>query len=119
MSKRWIKAGSFVAAVGADSPDKQELDPALLMANKVVVDILEQCATVGELHHAINQGLRKDAAYAELGEIIVGRKPGRVSREEIIIFDSTGTAIQDVAMAAAAFEKAVSTKLGSIFDFQA
>jgi alanine dehydrogenase len=119
VSKGWVGAGSFVAAIGADSPGKQELDPALLMANKVVVDILEQCSSVGELQHAVKLGLPRESVYAELGEIIIGRKLGRVSREEIIIFDSTGTAIQDVAMAVAAFQKAVSMKRGTPFDFQA
>jgi ornithine cyclodeaminase/alanine dehydrogenase-like protein (mu-crystallin family) len=108
-----VARGAFVAAVGADSPDKQELDPALMQGNKVVVDILEQCVTIGELHHALEEGLiGKEDVHAELGEVVVGRKAGRDSEDEVIIFDSTGTALQDAAAAAIVYEKAVSQGRG-------
>src|SRR3984893_8455817 len=112
-----VAPGTFIAAVGADSPDKQELDPELLRRNKVVVDILEQCARVGELHHALDKGMRREEVHGELGEIILGKKTGRVSPEEIIIFDSTGTSLQDVASAAAVYEKALEGGRGEGFDF--
>jgi alanine dehydrogenase len=114
---RDIRKGTFLAAVGADSPEKQELEPELVQRSKVVVDLLEQCAHVGELHHALEKGMQIDGVHAELGEIILGRKPGRVSKEEIIIFDSTGTALQDVASAAAVFEKALASGKGRPFNF--
>jgi alanine dehydrogenase len=108
-----VRPGTFVAAVGADNPLKQELDPELMAANKVVVDILEQCATIGDLHHAIEAGVMlKTDVYAELGRIITGRIPGRTSNEETIIFDSTGTALQDVAAASIVYEKALGAGMG-------
>jgi len=73
----------------------------------VVVDSLEQASKIGELHHAIDSGImmNRDQVYAELGDIIAGKKKGRVSSDEIIIiFDSTGTALQDVT---AVYEKVV------------
>jgi alanine dehydrogenase len=110
-----VPPGAFVAAVGADSEEKQELDPRLLSGNKVVVDILEQCATIGELHHALDAGmLNKGDVHGELGEVVAGLKPGRKSPDEIIVFDSTGTALQDVVAAAAAYERALETGRGSI-----
>ena len=113
-----VPAGIFLAAIGADSPEKHELDPALLAASRVVVDILEQCADVGELHHAIAAGLMTSAdVQGELGAVIVGRVPGRRSDDEIIIFDSTGTALQDAAGAAAAYERALAAGVGTFFDF--
>jgi alanine dehydrogenase len=112
-----VAPGTFIAAVGADSPDKQELDPELLRRNKVVVDLVEQCAHVGELHHALNIGMNLKDVHAELGEIILGKKTGRVSPDEIIIFDSTGTSLQDVASAAAVYEKALASSRGEAFDF--
>jgi len=112
-----VAPGTFIAAVGADSPDKQELDPELLRQNKVVVDLLDQCAHVGELHHALDQGMNLDDVHAELGEIILGKKAGRVAQDEIIIFDSTGTSLQDVASAAAVYEKALESGHGKDFDF--
>ncbi len=100
LNRQDVAPGTFIAAVGADNPEKQELDPALMASSKVVVDLLEQCATIGDLHHALEQGLLTRAdVQAELAEVVSGRKPGRTSAEETIIFDSTGTALQDVAAA--------------------
>ena len=108
-----LRPGTFVAAVGADNPHKQELDPALMASGKIVVDILEQCATIGDLHHALEAGaVERGDVYAELGEIVAEHKPGRTSDEEIVIFDSTGTALQDVAAAAAVYERALSAGVG-------
>ena len=113
LGKDDVASGTFVAAVGADSHDKQELDPDLMGANKIVVDILEQCARIGDLHHALDQNvLSKADVYAELGTIVAGRKPGRTSADEIIILDTTGTALQDVAAAAAIYEKAKNEGIG-------
>jgi alanine dehydrogenase len=112
-----VAEGTFVGAVGADSPEKQELEPALMRAGKIVVDILVQCATIGDLHHALEAGaVTEQDVYAELGEIVAGRKPGRTSAQEIIIFDSTGTALQDVVAAAAVYEKAESTGRGMVLN---
>jgi alanine dehydrogenase len=115
-----VPRGLFLAAVGADHPEKQELDPALMAACKVVTDLTEQCAAIGELHHALAAGtMQRSDLHAELGEIVAGRKPGRSSPEEVIIFDSTGMALQDVAAAAATYEKAVAEGRGSTVDFAA
>ena len=114
----WIRPGTFIAAVGADSEDKQELEPELLAENKVVVDVIDQAATIGELHHAIDSRcMVKNDVYAELGEIVAARKPGRTSSAEIIVFDSTGMALQDVVVAAAVYEKALAEGVGQTIDF--
>jgi alanine dehydrogenase len=115
-----VKAGTFVAAVGSDNEDKQELDPRLLASNKTVVDSLEQASKIGELHHAIHSGsMSQGQVYAELGDIIAGHKKGRTSADEIIIFDSTGTALQDVAAAAIVYEKIAQSKKILKVNFQA
>src|SRR5262249_23712352 len=102
-----VSPGTFIAAVGADNEHKQEIAPELLAASAVVADDLEQCATIGDLHHAITAGLMtRDSVRATLGEVIVGTKPGRTNDHEVIIFDSTGVAIEDVAAAAMVFERA-------------
>lgn len=114
----FVVPGTFIAAVGADSPEKQEIEPSLMRDNKVVVDILEQCASIGELHHALDAGVfTKKNVHAELGEVIAGVKPGRTSSEEIIIFDSTGMALQDVVAAALVYQKAVRMGKGTRIDF--
>lgn len=117
LMREHVRAGTFVAAVGADNPLKQELEPGLMASNKVVVDVLEQCAAIGDLHHAIAAGVMTKAdVYAELGKIVTGRKPGRTSAEEIIIFDSTGTALEDVAAARVVYEKALEAGAGYRLD---
>jgi ornithine cyclodeaminase/alanine dehydrogenase-like protein (mu-crystallin family) len=94
------------------------LEPALLGRNKLVVDVLEQSATIGELHHALDAGvITREDVYAELGEVIAGLKSGRTTRDEIIVFDSTGMALQDVVTAAAVYEKAFTEGTGTLIDF--
>ncbi len=107
LSHEHISPGAFIAAVGSDNDDKQEVKPALLSKSKIVCDVTAQCATIGELHHALeDRVLKNENVYAELGEVIAGKKPGRTSKDEIIIFDSTGMALQDVAAAAIVYERA-------------
>lgn len=118
LSRDHVAAGAFIAAVGADNPDKQELEPELVASSTLVVDVLEQCATIGELHHALDTGLMtRERVHAELAEIVAGRKPGRRSDDEIIVFDSTGTALSDVAAAALVYERALERGRGLALDF--
>ena len=109
-----MRQGTFVAAVGADSHDKQEVDPKLMAAAVVVTDVLEQCAEIGDLHHALQAGLMSlGDVHAELADLVTGRKTGRRSPDEIAIFDSTGTALEDVAAAALVFENALAAGVGT------
>jgi alanine dehydrogenase len=102
-----IAPGTFVAGVGADNPEKQELEPALLALGTLVVDVLDQCAVMGDLHHALESGaLTRADVHADLGSIVAGRACGRRTADEVTIFDSTGMALQDAAAAAAVYEKA-------------
>jgi ornithine cyclodeaminase/alanine dehydrogenase len=120
LSRQYVRPGLLVAAVGADSELKQELEPGLLARSKIVVDILDQCRVIGELHHALVAGVVTTAdVHAELGEVVAGVKPGRTSAEEIIIFDSTGMALQDVIAAATVYEKAAANHAARTFDFAA
>ena len=117
LKQDYVQPGTFIAAVGADSETKQELDPTLLAQNKTVADIVEQCASIGELHHAIASDLMtKQQVHAELGDVVSGTKPGRTSPDEIIVFDSTGMALQDVIAAATVFTKAVDNGVGRILN---
>lgn len=118
--KEDVAPGTFIAAVGADNEDKQEIDPKLISSAKVVADSLEQCSKIGDLHHAIARGrMRKEQVYAELAEIVAGQKPGRVSDDEVIVFDSTGVAIEDAVAAAIIFEKARASNIGTYLNFAA
>jgi len=102
-----VRPGTFIAAVGADSEGKQELDPRLVASATLVVDVLEQCAVIGELQHALAAGLMTRAGvHAELADVVSGRRPGRTRADEITVFDSSGTALEDVAAAIALYENA-------------
>jgi len=118
VTREMVRPGTFIAAVGADHEEKQEIEPRLLAAAKVVTDITEQACRIGDLHHAIEAGvMSRGSVHAELGEILAGRKAGRTSAEEVIVFDSTGTGLQDVAAAIAVYRKAVDAGVGQSFSF--
>lgn len=105
-----LPAGGFVAAVGADSEEKQEITPAAMARCAVVVDILEQCAAIGELHHAIAAGvMSRGDVRADLAAVVSGRAAGRFAAGETVLFDSTGTALADVAAAALVYEQTLTT----------
>jgi alanine dehydrogenase len=114
VSVKSIQAGLHINAIGADGPGKQELDPKIMThASKIVVDSLEQCRKIGEIQHALNQGLIDEKKiYAEIGEIIIGSKSGREKDDEITLFDSTGLSAQDIAAAKMVYETAKQKGLG-------
>lgn len=118
VTRGMVRAGTFIAAVGADHEDKQEIEPQLMADAKVVTDLTEQAAAIGDLHHAIEAGLMsRDDVHAQLGEVAAGRKPGRARDDEVIIFDSTGTGLQDAAAAIAVYRRAAQQRAGPTFDF--
>jgi alanine dehydrogenase len=120
ITREMVRPGTFVAGVGADNEHKQELDPALLAHATVVTDLTEQCASIGDLHHAIAiEAMRASDVHAQLGEIIAGIRRGRRDDDEITVFDSTGTALQDVAAAAAVHARACEARQSARFDFAA
>jgi ornithine cyclodeaminase/alanine dehydrogenase-like protein (mu-crystallin family) len=108
-----VRPGTFIAAIGADNPEKSEIDPALMARARVVADVRAQCAAMGDLHHAIRAGAMTEAqVHAELGELVAGRRPGRTSADDIMIFDGCGVGIQDVAAAGRAYERARARNIG-------
>jgi alanine dehydrogenase len=118
LSKEQVRPGTFIAAVGTDSPDKQELEPALLAGSSVVCDLVEQCSRVGDLHHAMAAGLMDaEEIRGQLGAVIAGHAPKRLQDDEVIIFDSTGTALQDTAAAALVYEGGKARAGGTSFAF--
>jgi len=105
-----VSPGTLVAAVGADNPAKSEIAPALMASAAVVTDRTAQCVTMGDLHHAVAAGLMRAAdVRAELGAVVAGRVAGRRDPAEIVVFDSTGLAFQDVAAATAVYERLAGT----------
>ncbi|PKP85420.1 MAG: cyclodeaminase [Alphaproteobacteria bacterium HGW-Alphaproteobacteria-2] len=96
----WMHPGLHVTAMGSDQDGKNEIDPAALArADAYVCDRVSQCQRLGELRAALAAGLWDKGTPAELGEVILGRKPGRRRPEDITICDLTGTGVQDTAIA--------------------
>ena len=123
-SHRWflgranVAPGATVLAVGADNPDKHEIEPELMAASTVVADVLEQCASIGDLHHALEAGvMQRTDVHAELADVVSGQRAGRERADQIIVFDSTGTALQDVAAAQLVVDRAVARGAGALVDF--
>lgn len=109
--------GCFVAAIGADNPDKQEIAPALMRRARILVDDIEACASGGDLNHALRAGaMAKDRVHADLAELAAGRKQGRMTEDELVIFDSSGSGVQDVAAAWVAYREGRRTGIGGRFD---
>jgi len=116
----WVSPGTHINAIGADAAGKEELDPAILQAAKIVVDDWAQASHSGEINVPLAQGkLKPEQVYGSLGEIVAGRKPGRTNPEEITVFDSTGLIIQDLALGYAVYLRAKERSLGEEKDFLA
>jgi alanine dehydrogenase len=114
VKSEWIKIGTHINAIGADAKGKEELQPELLKRAKIVVDDWKQASHSGEINVPMARGIiTKNDIYATLGEVLVGKKKGRINPKEITIFDSTGLAIQDVAVADLVYKKALKRKIGS------
>jgi alanine dehydrogenase len=100
----WIHDGTHINAIGADAPGKEELDPALLKRAQVFVDDMTQAIHSGEINVPISQGLYRASDIAgTLGEVVIGKKK-RAGPDTLTIFDSTGLAIQDLAIAKIAMQ---------------
>ncbi|UCH37396.1 MAG: alanine dehydrogenase [Candidatus Bathyarchaeota archaeon] len=109
----WIRSGMHINAIGADAEGKQELDPDIVKNAKIIVDDMNQACHSGEVNVPLSRGIiTEEDIYAELGEVVVGKKQGRHNDLEITIFDSTGLSLQDVSTAAIVFEKAKKKNVG-------
>ena len=99
-----IRPGTHITAVGSDTPEKQELAPAILQrADVVVADSIPQCLLRGEIHHALAAGVLNQDRIVELGEVIVQPELGRSTEAQITVADLTGVAVQDIQIAKAVY----------------
>jgi len=118
IKKEWVRPGTHIVAVGADMEGKQELDAALFEGAKIVVDHRNQCMSRGETQNPLKQGvIKEEDIHCEIGQILLGQKPGRENNLEITIFDTTGMAVQDNVTAVQIYEQALALKLGTYYDF--
>jgi ornithine cyclodeaminase len=113
----WLHPGLHITSMGADTPEKQELDAAVLgRASRLACDLKTQCFARGEFHHARKAGVIDDrTTVTELGELTSGRRPGRQQDDEITVCALTGVGVQDTAIALLAFGRARESGLGTGF----
>ncbi|MBA3909368.1 MAG: ornithine cyclodeaminase [Rhodobacter sp.] len=108
-----VKPGTHLACMGTDTVGKQEVEPALLGRASVFTDEVAQSVSIGEAQHAVAAGLLDATAITPLGDVLIGRHPGRRSAEEITLFDGTGVGLQDLAVAAMAVRRATERGQGT------
>lgn len=97
-----IAPGTHINAMGSDTPHKQEIDTGILRrASRVIVDAIAQARLRGEAFKALSSGVISDDKIEEIGNVILGRRPGRTAGDDITVFDSTGLAVQDIQISAA------------------
>ena len=102
-----VRPGTHLACMGTDTKGKQEVEAALLGKASVFTDEVAQSVTIGEAQHAVAQGLIAPDDITQIGAVINGDRPGRVSDDQITLFDGTGVGLQDLAVASAAVDLAV------------
>ena len=113
---RWVKEGAHINAMGADAPGKQELGVETLRVASVYIDDIHQAVGSGEINVPIAEGgFSVDEIAGTLGEVVAGLKP-KPSDATTTVFDSTGLAIQDVALARAIYDDAAARNIGDAID---
>jgi len=114
----WVRPGTHISAMGADTRGKQELDPLLVAAAALFVDEAAQAISIGECQHAFSAGLITQQSFrGSLGQVIAGLCDGRRSAQEITLFDGTGVALQDLVVADLAVRLAQQRRVGSVVDY--
>lgn len=118
VEREWVRPGTHISAMGADTRGKQELDPQLVSIAALFVDEAAQSISIGEFQHAFAQGLiTENDIRGSIGAVISGLCDGRRSAEEITIFDGTGVSLQDLVVADLAVRRATEKGLGTRVDF--
>ncbi|MFA5451591.1 MAG: ornithine cyclodeaminase family protein [Dehalococcoidales bacterium] len=118
VSYRWIKKGTHINAIGADAPGKQELETQIIQKAMVTVDDIEQASKSGEVNVPIQQGeFSVSEIAATLGDCIAGHVDCRFDQDDITVFDSTGIAIEDIAVARAVYTMAKQAIPGRYLEF--
>jgi ornithine cyclodeaminase/alanine dehydrogenase len=109
-----VREGTHINGIGSHTPNTRELDTAIIKRSKIIVDSYDACLReAGDIMIPIQEGLiDKSHIYAEVGEVITGKRPGRVDAREITLFKYNGLAIQDAAVAKLVYDKAVYAGIG-------
>ncbi|WP_171233270.1 iminosuccinate reductase BhcD [Ruegeria sp. HKCCA4812] len=112
-----VSPGTHIACMGTDTKGKQEVEASLLARASVLTDEVAQSVSIGEAQHAVAEGLIQESDVAQLGAVINGTDPGRISDNQITLFDGTGVGLQDLAVAASVVDLAVRKGVAIKVDF--
>lgn len=117
IKKEWVAPGTHFSCIGADAPGKEEIDPAIFKGARIFADDVDQCVRVGEMELPIAQGVISRADVAgEIGDLIAGTKSGRATEADVTIFDATGLALLDLAVAKTVIGEARAKGIGLVAD---
>jgi len=118
IKREWVKEGTHLNCMGSDMEGKQEVDEAIFSIARVFVDDLSQAVKVGEVEIPLKKGvIQQEDIVGEVGDVILGKVPGRISDDDITVFDSTGIALQDLVTAKHVLQLAAERQLGALVDF--
>lgn len=113
IERSWVRPGTHLSCIGADMEGKVEIDPTIVADALLFVDDTAHCIEAGEIEAGIKQGVfGPDHIAGEIGELVTGAKQGRVSDEQITVFDATGMALLDIAAATKALDLAAERGVG-------
>ena len=110
----WVKPGTHFSCIGADMSGKEEIDARIFARARVFADDIKQAAAVGETEIPVRDGIIAKEDIGTIGGVIAGSVKGRLSAQDITVFDSTGLALQDLAIAKRALEVAEKLGLGTV-----
>lgn len=115
IQREWVRPGTHISCIGADMPGKQELSPQILKDSRLYADDKQHCMEVGEIELPLKAGIiRETDILGELGDVIEGKCPGRLKRDDITVFDATGMALLDIAAAKTVLQLAAAQGLGTM-----
>lgn len=117
IDRTWVRPGTHLSLMGADMEGKQEVDAGLYEGARAYVDDFKQAAAAGETEAAVREGIVDPGRpLPEIGAVIAGEDPGRISEKDITLFDSTGIALQDLMVSKLALDRAESLGIGTLID---
>lgn len=118
LKTEWITEGTHINAMGADAPGKQELEVGILQKARIFIDCWEQARHSGEINVPVHEGIiTRKSISSKIGDVIIGKTNGRISDEDITVFDSTGLAVQDMVTGWKIYEEALKKGAGTGINF--
>jgi alanine dehydrogenase len=114
-----VSSGTHINCIGADAFGKEEIDLSILKRAKIVIDDWDQAFHRGEINVPLllrDKIIVKEDLWGEIGQIVAGLKPGRLSKDEITVFNSTGLAVHDAVTAKIAYDKALQKQVGTFIN---